>query len=256
MPDNWIPVDLLPPLKRDEVQLWRIELNPSAALVDSYAQFLSADEQIIAKRRRAGETRDHFTLGRACLRILLGNALGIKPENANIANGPHGKPEIASVGGSKISFNVAHSKNTVLIALGLQGAMGVDIEYFDRSTDIIEVAQANFTAAENHSLAVISDTDERLRTFYRYWTRKEAIGKADGRGLLLPMATFDVSFGSMDSHPVAINDPASQQSKLYFVSDLNCGEHAAGALALESSECRIQRLSFPLLSFFQGDPLS
>jgi hypothetical protein len=55
---------------------------------------------------------------------------------------------------------------------------------------------------------------------------------------------------------VAINDPASQESKLYFVSDLNCGDHAAGALALESSECCIQRLSFPLLSFFQGDPLS
>jgi 4'-phosphopantetheinyl transferase len=109
----------------------------------------------------------------------------------------------------------------------------------------MEVAQANFTENEAGSLAAITDPQARLQTFYRYWTRKEAIGKADGRGLLLPMASFDVACETMNSHPVRVTESPDSEGKLYFISDLDLGGRLAGALALESSESRVSRMIFP-----------
>lgn len=248
MSSKWNLVDVLPPLQDDEVQLWRIELGDTAGLIDSYTSLLNATEQVHAGRRRIGQVRDHFTMGRACLRILLGNALGIDACDVPIAKGIHQKPEIPASDGRNISFNVAHSKDTILIALCRQGAVGVDVEYIDRATDVMEVAHANFTENESASLAAIKDPAARRTTFYSYWTRKEAVVKADGRGLFLPLTSFDVAFESMESQPIRVNESPEKEGKLYFVSDLDLGGKAVGALAVESSQCRIRRSIFPLQS--------
>jgi 4'-phosphopantetheinyl transferase len=246
---KWNSPQSLPPLEGDEVQVWRIEPDESATSTNYLASLLSAEEQSHANRLRIGQTRDHFTIGRATLRILLGNTLKIDPRDVSIVTGVHGKPEIPPVRGTGISFNIAHSQKTILVALGRQGAIGVDVEYFDRSTDIMEVAQANFTNRESDSLAAIVDPDLRLRTFYHFWTRKEAVGKADGRGLLLPLSSFDVTSESMTSHPIRVNESPGEEGKLYFVSDLDLGDKAVAALALESAEYRINTMIFPLESY-------
>jgi 4'-phosphopantetheinyl transferase len=234
MSNKWNLVSDLPPLEADEVHLWRIDLADAAGLAGRYTSLLSVSEQADANRRRVGQVRDHFILGRACSRVLIGSALGMSSSKINIVKG--------------ISFNLAHSKDTLLIAFRRQGSVGVDVEYFDRSIDIMEVALANFTENESNSLAAIADPQARLTAFYSYWTRKEAVGKADGRGLLVPLASFDVSVESMNSHPVHVKDSPDQEGKLYFVSDLDLGDTMAGALALESSEARIRSLIFPLQS--------
>jgi 4'-phosphopantetheinyl transferase len=248
MSNKWNLVSDLPPLEADEVHLWRIDLADAAGLAGRYTSLLSVSEQADANRRRVGQVRDHFILGRACSRVLIGSALGMSSSKINIVKGIHGKPEIPAIDGHGISFNLAHSKDTLLIALRRQGSVGVDVEYFDRSIDIMEVALANFTENESNSLAAIADPQARLTAFYSYWTRKEAVGKADGRGLLVPLASFDVSVESMNSHPVHVKDSPDQEGKLYFVSDLDLGDTMAGALALESSEARIRSLIFPLQS--------
>lgn len=238
-------INALPPLEDDEVQLWRIDLAAASGAADYFTSLLDSNEQADARRRRAGQIRDHFTIGRACLRVVIGNAQGIDPRDVTIAKGSHGKPETPAIGGRGLSFNLAHSSDTLLIALRQQGAVGVDVEHFGRSIDIMEVAQAHFTEDETNSLAALTDPEARLTTFYRYWTRKEAIGKADGRGLLLPMASFDVSPASMNSHPIRVKESRDKEGKLYFVTDLYLGDRIAGALALESSESRVTRLVFP-----------
>jgi 4'-phosphopantetheinyl transferase len=110
----------------------------------------------------------------------------------------------------------------------------------------MEVARCNFTEDENASLAAIADWEARTRVFYRYWTRKEAVAKADGRGLLLSLSSFDVSYDSTNLHPVRVSESADEEGKLYFVSDLDLGNEAAGAIALESPSCNVTRLIFPL----------
>jgi 4'-phosphopantetheinyl transferase len=248
MPNSWNPVQAIPQLQADEVQVWRIELKETVDLIDRYSLLLNEEERAKSQRRRVGRPREHFAIGRACLRILLGNDLKTDPRIITISSGPHGKPETPAFGENRITFNVAHSSDKILIALGRKGAIGVDVEHFG-TTDVMEVAQANFTETESASLAAISNLDDRLRTFYTYWTRKEAITKADGRGLLLPLNSFDVAFESMNRQPVDVGDSTCNATKRYFVSDLELGGDAAGAIALESADYRITRLIFPLASF-------
>ena len=245
--NQWIPVRHLPQLEDNEVHLWRIDLTDFASHLPQFASLLTPIDQVEAGRK-IGQARDHFTIGRACVRLLIGNALEIDPRELTLIKGAHGKPEILPVAGRNVFFNLAHSKNTLLIALRRHGALGVDVEYLDRSIDVMEVAQANFTKQESNTLAAIADPRTRYITFYRYWTRKESIGKADGRGLLLPLASFDVSFESMHAHPVHLNESPDQDPKLYLVSDLDLGDMATGALALESSPSRIRQLDFSLFS--------
>ncbi|MGH9596466.1 MAG: 4'-phosphopantetheinyl transferase family protein, partial [Edaphobacter sp.] len=250
MSNQWSSVQSLPPLESGEVQLWRINLVDAAGPVEENFLLLSPPEQATASRRRAGRTREHFAIGRTCLKILLGNALAVDPGQLTLVQGPHGKPEIPSLNGTRLQFNVAHSKDTILIALSRQTPVGVDVEYINLATDIMEVAHANFTENETASLAAIADPEMRRRCFYIYWTRKEAIVKTDGRGLLLPLTSFDVSGESMNLQPVRVTESTGEvhAPKDYFVSDLDLGPEAVGALALESPDCRLRKLIFPLAS--------
>jgi 4'-phosphopantetheinyl transferase len=246
MSSDWKQVDILPPLETTEVQLWRIDLAGATGLHDRFAPLLAPSEQLHANRCRPGRVQDHFSVGRACLRILLGNASGMNSRSLPISTGVHGKPELPLTNGKGIAFNVAHSGDIILIALTRSGSVGVDVEYYDRATDIMEVAQYNFTASEHRSLAAITDPHSRIKTFYRYWTRKEAVLKADGRGLIASLASFDISFESVHLHPVRISESTDDQGKLFFVSDLNLGIEAAAAIAFESPDSPIRQLIFPL----------
>jgi 4'-phosphopantetheinyl transferase len=110
----------------------------------------------------------------------------------------------------------------------------------------MDVAKHNFTETETSSLEAIADTETRHKTFYRYWTRKEAVLKADGRGLIASLASFDVSFESLHQHPIRMHESTDDQGKIFFVSDLALGIEAAAAIALESPDSPINQLIFPL----------
>jgi 4'-phosphopantetheinyl transferase len=246
MLSDWKQIDILPPPEAGAVQLWRIDLAGATGLHNHLTPHLSPSEQLHASRYRLEQAQVHFSVGRACLRTLLGNVSGLDPLSIAITTGAHGKPESPNLIGHNVAFNVAHSKDTILIALSRNGPVGVDVEYFDRPTDIMDVAKHNFTETETSSLEAIADPKTRHRTFYRYWTRKEAVLKADGRGLIASLASFDVSFESLHQHPIRMRESKDDQGKLFFVSDLTLGIEAAAAIALESPKYPIKQLIFPL----------
>jgi 4'-phosphopantetheinyl transferase len=244
MSDEWNSVQVLSPLEDDELQLWRVELADAAGMLPAYTSLLTPEEQDRANRRRAGQVRDQFVLARACLRILLGGELLIDPRKVPILENPHGKPETPVMNGRSVSYNVAHSQGIILIALCRRGAVGVDVEHLDRATDIMEVAQASFTPNETMKLAALEDPDHRRRAFYRCWTQKEAVVKADGRGLSLSLSTFEVPIHSAQSAPVRVAEAPGETEKLYFVSEVPVGDQAVAAIALESVKYRIKLLTF------------
>lgn len=246
MVSDWEQIDILPPLEGGEVQLWRIDLAGATGPHSRVTTLLSPSEQLHASRYRLEQAKVHFSVGRACLRSLLGNASGLDPHSIVITTAVHGKPASPSLNGHRVDFNVAHSKDTILIALSRNGSLGVDVEYFDRPTDIMDVAKHNFTETETSSLEAIADPHTRHMTFYRYWTRKEAVLKADGRGLIASLASFDVSFESVHQQPVRMSESKDDRGKLFFVSDLTLGIEAAAAIALESPDYPVKQLIFPL----------
>jgi 4'-phosphopantetheinyl transferase len=118
-------------------------------------------------------------------RLLLLRALCLKCNDTAMEKfqsqqvGEHGKPFIA--GGPE--FNISHSGDIVVLALADKGRIGIDIE------EIRHVETKDYL----RQLPEMSNVDETLGGdhgdcfFFDCWTRKEAVLKAGGQGLLAPL---------------------------------------------------------------------
>jgi len=91
---------------------------------------------------------------------------------------------------SAVDFNISHSGNLVVCAGIMNGKVGVDIEQL-RDIDIEqlkdEFCEAEWVRILNHA----SPGSES----YRLWTRKEAVLKATGKGMLGQASTIDTTAG-------------------------------------------------------------
>ncbi|MBC9929455.1 4'-phosphopantetheinyl transferase family protein [Chitinophaga qingshengii] len=76
-------------------------------------------------------------------------------------------------------FNISHSGNMVVCAVDTAGRIGIDIEA--RGAIDIGDFKDQFTGTEWQQ--VLSAPDPQLQ-FYEYWTIKEAVGKANGVGIV------------------------------------------------------------------------
>lgn len=247
MPDIWKSVDTLPFLEDGEVQVWRLLLDDHYSLLDSCIPFLTTEERQLVARRRAGRVREEFAAARACLRVLVGSVLAVEPVNVLFSEGPYGKPA-TSMNGRSISFNVTHSHGMILIALSRTGDIGIDVEHLDRPVDIMEVAESAFHPDEVELLRSIDFHESRRLAFYRCWTQKEAIIKADGRGLSLPLSSFKVPVLALTDLPVEVDieGTSGEQHKRYILSNIPLDDPIVGALATELHNCRMNWLNFPL----------
>ena len=254
---RWTLPDKLPPLAMDRLQVWRINLGIGETissdigllLHQAYA-VLSEAERERAARMRIGGPREEFLAGRGCLRRLLGGTLDSDPRTLILETGSHGKPFLRpNLGGTAPDFNVAHSHGVILIGLSTVGAVGVDVEYLDPELDFLDIARTAFHADDLARLQRASTPEERLSAFYRCWTRKEAVAKADGRGLSLEPTSFAAGTDSDDEQKVVI--PDSRDATVFHVRSLSVGKSHYAALATEgprvSASCYELSPQFPLL---------
>ncbi len=87
-----------------------------------------------------------------------------------------------------IDFNISHSGQYVVCALSDSNIVGVDIEEI-KPIDIRDFKNS----WQERELEAIQNSSDQQREFYKYWTRKEAVIKADGGGLNLPLREIDVT---------------------------------------------------------------
>lgn len=251
MDGTWnTPVNAASPLN-DTLQIWRIDLdgrgaNPceTSLLLDGCASVLSPDEREHAGRMRVGRPSEEFTVGRGCLRRLLGAAMRRNPSDLVLEKGLHGKPYVRPEPGLVApSFNVAHSHGVVLIGLSMAGEIGVDVEFVDRTIDLEGVARTAFHMDEVARVEAATSLEDRLAVFYRCWTRKEALAKADGRGLLLDPTTYVAGLDEPGEQGVAL--PEALAGDKFFVREIDAGDSHRAALATRSANCIVSTYRFP-----------
>jgi 4'-phosphopantetheinyl transferase len=158
--------------------LWFTELSAYEEHLDRLHSLLDAEEQARAERFRFTHDQHRFIIGHGLLRHLLSQRLNVSPESIHYARGPHGKPYIPDVG---LHFNFSDTKDAILIAVSEGSELGVDVETMARSVDHMAVGEHYFTPEE---VADIRDTPEPKRRFLELWTRKEAVLKASGVGIM------------------------------------------------------------------------
>jgi 4'-phosphopantetheinyl transferase len=94
-------------------------------------------------------------------------------------------------------FNLSHSGSYVLVALAWGRDVGVDVETIKPDFPV-DVATRFFAPDELTQLNSLP-THERARAFYALWTCKEAVLKAHGMGLSIPLSSFSVTAFSSPS---------------------------------------------------------
>ena len=178
-----------------------------------------------ARRRR------EFLACRGALRRLLAAALGIEPLAVRIAEAAHGKPVLEPGLLPPIGFNVSHSGGRYVIALARGAEPGVDVERIRPRPRLDRLARRFFSRAEQRAVAAARKPAE---TFYRIWARKEAVIKADGRGVAVGLDCFDVS--ADEPRPLLLHarwDGAAEDEAAHwslFALDAGAGFAAAAAV--------------------------
>ena len=88
----------------------------------------------------------------------------------------HGKPFLA--GHPEIHFNLSHCKNGIAVAVSDQ-PVGIDIESYREASDSLLRYTMN-----DEERRIIEESNNPVRTFTEYWTKKEAVFKLHGTGIL------------------------------------------------------------------------
>lgn len=207
------------------VQVWQVPLAVSDDIVQAYFQCLSADERLRAERFRFDRDRRRFVVARGTLRHLLAKELGQTPESIDFCYGEYGKPSVPTVTNGDFHFNVSHSGELALCALGYQYRVGVDVEKIKDIQRLDGMMGRCLLATEQ---AAVNADDNPLRAFLQRWTCKEAYLKAIGMGLIQSMTSVEVQLT-----PPMFAEVPQGQAKDWHLSVMNVPEDYVAALATE-----------------------
>jgi 4'-phosphopantetheinyl transferase len=230
----WLSPKSLIPLQPTETQLWRIALDPAHPVATT---FLSPNELDRANRFRHAESRAHFITARTALRLILAQNLHTEPQSLTFTTNHYGKPALDQP--SSIAFNLAHSGGAILIALAHNASLGVDLELITPNPDILEIAARMFTSEEAATLTPLPASFSQIPTpshlaFFRLWSRKEAVLKAEGRGLSLPATSFS-----------ALSPVVPVDGNTFYLHDIPLAPTHAAALATTHPHANLHLHWFP-----------
>jgi 4'-phosphopantetheinyl transferase len=222
------PKDLI--VADHEVHVWRAQLELPSSQVQRLRGILTDDEVDRANRFSFEIDRRRFIAARATLRFILSRYITICPGDLRFYYNQYGKPFLAPEFSSyQLNFNLSHSGSLALYAITRNLEVGVDVEHVRSDFEYEEIAKRFFSVNEVATLRAIP-TEKKLDAFYNCWTRKEAYIKAQGKGLSLPLDSFDVSF--------APDEP--QERSLWTLMDLQPGRGYMGAVAVKGIGCRFR----------------
>ena len=226
---NWPQPSAFPSLERGDVHVWSMPLELASASAAALQNVLSAEEVARAKSFVTERPRRNYAASRAALRSLVGRYLGQPPREVAIVIDPSGKPRLAD---DDLRFNLAHSGELALVAFTRGCEIGVDVELVRPIARALEIAARNFHPAE---LAAIRDASagQLPDTFFRCWTRKEAVLKAAGLGLSHPLDAFNTLSRDGDGC-VEVPSRASQSAERCWLQDAApCSGYVAAVATLE-----------------------
>lgn len=117
-------------------------------------------------------------------------------------------------------FNISHSNELTIICYSdTSFGVGIDIE-FKKEIDFIEISQY-FHEEEKEYIKLSPDP---LSAFYEVWTRKEAVLKAHGTGIINGLDNFS-----------CLTDPVYFQDNCYLMKELEVDDAYACSVAVESN---------------------
>lgn len=165
-------------------------MNKAIVLIDNINNLKDINIPISKQRQSKVE---HFTFiddKKRCIlsEVLLNKALKyFNIDNYELVYNEYNKPYIKD---SNIYFNISHSGNYVVVVVS-DVEVGIDIQKIDKLK--IDVAKRCFHYNEYQKIINEQGIKKQIDLFYTYWTKKEAYTKTLGKGLAIPLNSFDIT---------------------------------------------------------------
>ncbi|MEN1936058.1 4'-phosphopantetheinyl transferase superfamily protein [Paenibacillus sp. 102] len=189
---DWEIVDSVPKLRSHHCQVWWARTSD---LQPWHYDLLNDTEREKANLFHQSEDRARFMIGCAISRLVLGKQLAMTPfqvpidRTCSVCKLAHGRPQLP-VGMPQLS--VSHSGERVAVAFTTSTAVGIDVEQINSNIDVLKMAVGVLTDIEIARLLQLP-VERQVEGFLTYWTRKEAILKATGEGLMISPSNLTVS---------------------------------------------------------------
>lgn len=179
-----------------------------------------------------------YTAAHAALRRVLSHYLAVPPGEVVLGRRPcprcahprHGRPRIEWPP-TDLEFNLSRCGPHWLLAVVAGHQVGVDLEG-DRSLDVDGVSGLVMSAPELAHVRSRPDERARTRAFLRCWTRKEAVVKAIGIGIITDLRAVDVQ--PCQDGPVLVGRTDPNSPETWLVQDLPVADGLFAALAREA----------------------
>lgn len=168
-------------MNTDTIQIWHGNIDDDTHY-KKYWRVLDAAERVHAEKMKNNLLRNRYVMVHGGLRNILAKILDEPPEKISIKKAEHGKPYLADYPG--LVFNLSHSAAAMVIAVGWNCRLGVDIECCKSRSGMAGLVDKCFAIEEIAYWNSLPES-QKISAFYRYWTRKEAFVKATGRGIAL-----------------------------------------------------------------------
>ena len=209
------------------IQVWSVPLQVLEDTVETYFRCLSGDERSRADRFRFPDDRRRYIVARGTLRYLLGKQFDRPPQTIEFCYGEYGKPSVVldNDGSCNFHFNVSHSGELALCALGRRHRVGIDIEKLKPIQRLDSMMERCLSEEE---LAQVENETNLTRAFLQRWTCKEAYLKAIGVGLSQSMKTIEV-----ETMPLRLVCVPEDCENGWYLHSINVPDEYVSALVVE-----------------------
>lgn len=202
-------------LKKNQVDIWQFSLEDN---LSNWQHCLSAEELERAHRFQFQIHKKRFIAAHVLLKKIISLYTHLSPDVIKYRYNKHGKPEL--VNKPLLQFNLSHSKDLALLAVGYDRPVGIDVEYYSERP-YQGIGQHIFSVKENEKLSKMPDMLVPL-AFFNLWSQKEAIIKACGLGLSYPTKSLECPILPCKEHLVTDKLHSTQWKVSSFMPEISC----------------------------------
>ncbi|MCL6494722.1 MAG: 4'-phosphopantetheinyl transferase superfamily protein [Ignavibacterium sp.] len=218
-------------LKFDTIKLHIIKFTEQIDSVGNLSKKLPSYALEYSNRFVREEDRRRSIMTQYFLRKFLSYYLQVDFDKVAISYSKSGKPYLNDKINSNLKFNYSHSGDYIVYAFTTDNEIGIDIEKIKDIPEIDELSRTHFSDEEQLIYFELKNPEEKKRLFYKIWTRKEALLKAEGSGITIDLKSLTV---------LTTNEKNANQIKIKFldknwsITDIMLDTHYSSSVALNS----------------------
>lgn len=175
--------------KVGKVDVFIAETGDIVSMYMELVKYISGEEKLRAEKLYSEQMKETYVICHSLLRLILAKMLGQVPQDVKYITGESNKPALE---GNPVYFNITHTANAFAICVSEDFYLGADMEEMNRKIDIHPIIEYYFSSKEREFILTPGTEQEIRRRFFLLWTRKEALLKAFGTGIIENISQIEV----------------------------------------------------------------